>query len=87
MKSWTSAGKIERGGEVILEMEIYLTERKDSGGMVYWSGSFYVPAGKIVEPGTYRLTLLDNQSCEIVIGSYSPNSPHTPREVQFEGSP
>ena len=73
MKSWTTNGKIERAGEVVLEMvEVYLTERQDAAGRVYWNGSFYIPVGKNVKPGLYRLTLLDNQSCEIVVRMLHP---------------
>ena len=87
MKSWTTNGKIERAGEVVLEMvEVYLTERQDAAGRVYWNGSVYIPVGKNVKPGLYRLTLLDNQSCEIVVSTASPTSIHVPREVSFEGT-
>src|SRR2546426_56123 len=46
MKSWTTNGKIERAGEVVLEMvEVYLTERQDAAGRSIGMGaSIYLSA-------------------------------------------
>ena len=87
MRKWTTFGKIERDAKAVLESEIYLTERKEFYGKTYWSGTFNIPPGCIVEPGNYRLTLKDTQSCDITVGPSSPNSINVPREAGFKGEP